>query len=372
MMRGSIAAALALALAASAATARADRPDTPGTTEIFHFDATDVVETYGSPAGDFLIHFTRAGGNAVPAADSDGSGVPDYVEELAVLYDDVLAFYRDELGFRAPLSDEAIADNGGDGRFDVYLVDFGGGSDGTFRTDACGLSGALPGQCVGFMVQENDFAGYGYPSIDYANRVLSSHEFFHAVQAAYDAGQGSVISEGTAVWATETFDPSLGDFEGFVGGFLDHTDRPIDRGLSGPVDPFSYGAGLFFRFLEERFDRSIIRVLWEACETDPWLPALDAILASDYASSFAEAFVELAGWDLYTASYVDPSMAYAEGAMYPPVMSARESLPFATATPLRVFYASAQYFRADPGARTLGVSFVDGAGVTRFERTYRV
>ncbi len=344
-------ATLALALA-SASTAAADRPDTPGTTELFHFDASDVVETYGSPGGDFLLHFTRSGLNAVPSADTDTSGVPDYVEELAVLYDEVLAFYRDDLGFRAPLSDENITDNGGDARFDVYLVDFGGGSDGSFRTDGCGLGGAPPGQCVGFMVQENDFAGYGYPSLDYANRVLSSHEFFHGVQAAYDSTQGSVISEGTAVWATETFDPTLRDLEGFAGGFLDHTDRPIDQGLSGPVDPFSYGAGLFFRFLEERFDRAIIRALWEACETTPWLTALDSILASDYASSFAEAFVELSEWDLYTASAADPSVAYAQGAMYPPVMTTSVSLPYATTTPLRMFYASARYFSASPGSRT--------------------
>ncbi len=314
-----LAAALVLA---SAAPAAADRPDTPSSMSLYHFEPSDVVDTYGSPGGDFLLHFTRSGMNAVIPTDADGSGVPDYVEQVAVLYDDVLAFYRDELGFRAPLGDATLSgDNGGDGRFDVYFLDFGGGSDGSFRSDACGLDGARPGQCVGYMVQENDFAGYGYPSIDYASRVLSSHEFFHAVQAAYDADQGSVIAEGTAVWATETFDPSLDDFEGFVGGFLDHTDRPIDHGLSGPVDPFSYGAALFFEFLDERFDRSIIRQLWEACDTQPWLPALDQILMSDYASSFAGAFTELAGWDLFTASYADPSQSYANGAMYPPVMT---------------------------------------------------
>lgn len=359
--------ALFLVLAGTSRAA-ADRPDTPGTTELFRYAPTDVVETYGSPGGGFLLHFTRAGSNAVPLADTDASGVPDYVESLAVLYDDVLAFYRDELGFRAPLSDGDLSDNGGDARFDVYLLDFGGGSDGSFRTDACGAFGALPGQCIGFMVQENDFAGYGYPSIDYANRVLSSHELFHGVQDAYDANQGSVIAEGTAVWATEAYDPTLGDFEGFVAGFLDHTDRPLDHGLSGPVDPFSYGAALFFRFLEERFDRALIRELWEACETEAWLPALDALLAgADYGSSFTEAFTEFAEWNLYTAANADPARAYVEGARYPPVSSTRVTLPFQSQNSLRVFYASSQYWRADPGSRTrTGAALVgdaDGLGL---------
>ena len=85
----------------------------------------------------------------------------------------------------------------------------------------------------GFIVQENDFAGYGYPSLTYANRVLASHEFFHAVQAAYDSEQSSIIGEGSAVWATEQFDGSLADFEGFLPGFFKHPDRSLDKPIAG-------------------------------------------------------------------------------------------------------------------------------------------
>src|SRR5690606_35560108 len=98
------------------------------------------------------------------------------------IYDEVLAAYVGRLGFRAPLADGSLLDNGGDARFDVYLLDFGGSADGSFRVDACGQDGALPTQCAGFMVQENDFAGYAYPSVRYANRLLAAHELFHAVQ----------------------------------------------------------------------------------------------------------------------------------------------------------------------------------------------
>lgn len=360
-------AAAALLVLALPGVARADRPDTPGTTEIFRYDASDVVEHHDSPGGSFRVHFTRAGSNSVPLFDGDGSGVPDHVERVAAIYDEVLAFYRDELGYRAPLGDGAIADGGGDGRFDVYLLDFGGRADGSFRSDACGpaaAAGASAGQCVGFMVQENDFAGYGYPSVEYANRLLASHELFHAVQAAYDSTEGSVLSEGTAVWASEAFDPTLQDLEHFAHGYLDNTDRPIDRPLPGPVDPFSYGSAIFFRFLEERFGRDVIRELIEATETDDWLPALDGILMTAHGSSFADAFRELVVWDLRTADRADPSSAYANGADYPLVRIDPIELPY-RGEALRVFYASAQYRGASPGARTsVGAALVgDAAGL---------
>ena len=336
--------------------AQALRPDTPGNSELFQFDPGDVVETHGSASGKFLIHFTKAGTHAVPAGDSDASGVPDFVEEVASVYDEVFKRYHDDLGFRPPASDEAIPiDNGGDGRFDVYLVDFAGVGDGVFRTDGCDAKN--PEVCAGYMVQENDYAGYGYPSTTIANRILGSHEYFHAVQAAYDIDQGSVANEGTAVWATEKFDPSLEDLEAFLSGYLKNTDRTLTEPLPGPVDPFSYGAAIFFQFLDERYGEATVRALWERCENGAfgeanpnWFTALDPMLKAEAGSSFAEAFVEFAEWNLFTGKSADPARGYADGADYPTLDFVDVTLPY-TDDALRVFRASAQYYRMDTGGR---------------------
>ena len=84
------------------------RPTDTSAGTLWHFAPGDVVESHASPGGSFRVHFTRAGTNAVPVADADGSGVPDFVEQLAGIYDEVLAFYEAE-GFRRPLSDEGRA-----------------------------------------------------------------------------------------------------------------------------------------------------------------------------------------------------------------------------------------------------------------------
>ncbi len=328
------------------------RPDTPGNDLQFNFDRSDLVESFASPAGGFRVHFTRSGLNAVPAADEDASGVPDFVEEVASVYDEVLAFYTDELGFRAPPDDGAIADNGGDARFDVYLVDFGGSADGHFAVDAC--TGEV---CVGFMTQENDYVGYAYPSTLYANRVLGSHEFFHAVQAGYDSDQGSVIGEGTAVWATEQYDPSLDDFEYFTDGYLQNPDRPIDEPLPGPVDPFSYGSAIFFQFLEEAYGAGTVRSLWERCEDgaggveDPeWLDALGVLLEETKQTTFADAFTEFARWNLFTDDFANPAEAYADASGYARVRIDAGSLPHQD-DEIRAYHASAQYYGFDPAGR---------------------
>lgn len=317
------------------------------------FDASETVERFDSPGGRIRVHYTRAGRNAVPAADTDSSGVPDYVELVAASYDEVRVRYHEGLGFREPLSDALLGGlrDGGDDRFDVYLVDFGGRGDGAYRRDACQT--AQPSICTGHMLQENDFAGYGYPSLALATRVLASHEYFHAVQAAYDAEQDVVFSEGTAVWATEKFDPTLSDFESFVPAFLERTDRPLNVVSGGVVDAKSYGTALFFQFLDEYYEGPIVRALIEATEdgahgvADPdWFTELDPFLARERGASFAEALETFSIWNLYTFDRNDPTMAYANSRGYPRVTMEPVELPLLVDRP-RYFQASTKYYSAE-------------------------
>jgi hypothetical protein len=350
----SVAGALLAASLVASGTARADRPDTPNSDQLPPLYAPgEVVETFPSPGGQFLIHFSRSGPNQVPATDADGSGTPDFVEEVAATYDAVLAFYQGTLGYLPPVSDSIVpGDNGGDGRFDVYLLDFGNhGSDGSFRQECQSATSAT---CPGYMVQENDFVGYPYPSPDIGVRILASHEFFHAVQAAYRVGAGSVIAEATATWATEKFDSTLTDFESQITGFFDRPDHSLDQEPTTAVDAFPYGAAIFFQFLDERFDAAVIRQLWEAVAADAtrtWAPLLDALLTSQYSSSFAAAFGDFAEWNLLTGTLADPARSYANGANYPTVAVTSVIPPYSKLL-VRMFHASARYYTLAPSGRT--------------------
>jgi hypothetical protein len=340
-------AALVVAAAGGAAPAGA-RPDEPGS-DLFTFDAGDIVETFDTAR--FRVHFTRAGPHRVPVADVDASGIPDHVERLGAVYETALDRYL-ELGFRAPISDERLPSNGGDDRFDVYLVDFARAADGAWRAESC-----VDDRCTGYMVQENDFAGYGYPSADVGNRTVGSHELFHAVQAAYDSGQGAVFAEGTAVWASERFDASLFDLEGFAGGYLDDAATPLDAGATGPVDPFGYGAGIFFQFLDETLGPDVIRTLWESVEngaggiTNPdWFATIDGVLRGAGSVGFADAFAEFTTWTLFTARRHDATRGFAHGDDLPARGAEPATLPAALER-FVVFTASSRLVGVEPGDR---------------------
>ncbi len=253
------------------------------------------------------------------------------------------------LGFLPARSDALVPDGtGGSERFDVYLLDFGGSADGAFRREIC----APAGGCAGYMVEENDFTGYGYPTRGYAVRLLASHEFFHAIQAAYDrdgATQGAVLSEGTAVWASERFDPGLRDLEGFAAGYLERTDRPLGTDPLGPVPAFAYGAGIFFEHLSTRHGDGVVAALLEALAAAPagsrWTESLDALLAARFADAFEPAFLDFAARLVFLGPRADDTRGLPRAAAFPGVTTRVVTLPFADAS-LRLFPASARYFEA--------------------------
>lgn len=329
------------------------RPTDTNSNLLWRYANGDTVESVANDGGTFRVHFTRTGINAVP-----GAGFANQVEDV---YEEVGALYHGPLGYRLPLSDATVSPNGGDDRFDVYLLDFAGQADGAFRVDQCPPN--LLDRCIGYVVQENDFAGYGYPSLVVATRILGSHEYFHAVQAAYDSDQNVVVSEGTAVWATERFDPSTSDFEHFIGSYLSDTGRSIDNAPIGPVPSFAYGSAIFFKFLTERHDDELIRKLWEQLEnghgdsSEPdnqanptWVIQLDALLKRDYQSTFADEFREFAKWNLFTNTAADPTQSYANGAAYPMVTMNTVQLPYLEES-ARFYYASTQYYFATAQGR---------------------
>jgi hypothetical protein len=335
---------------------RPDHPSAPNTDP--RFDLNETVETWVSPGGRVKLHFSRAGTNAVPATDADMSGVPDYVELAGRTYDQVRDLYHGPLGLREPISDALLGGmhDGGDDLFDVYLLDFNLRGDGAFRREECDMM--RRGECTGFMIQENDFVGYGYPTLAYACRVLASHEYFHAVQAAYDWNQDSIFAESTAVWGTERFDPTLEDFEAFVEAYYTAPDRPLNVVSGGVTDAKSYGTAIFFQFLDERFDPLVVpKLLLEVSDgqngvADPfWFDRLDPFLMREYGASFADTFSEFAIWNLYTSARADPSKSYENGGGYPRILPEEIALPYSLDNP-RFFPAAAKYFIADVDGRS--------------------
>ncbi len=278
----------------------------------------------------FRVHYDTTGFHAVPPADNIlEQGVPDYVDSTALILEYVWAFELDTLDFAGileygcPVPDGT---DGGDSRYDVYLTNFSTNNIYGMEYAECEGNSRT---CQSYMEIENDFSEPVFIALGYGNnpmgavKVTAAHEFFHAIQYSLDAyevaGGRYWWQEVTAVWMEDVVFNEVNDYLFSLHWFFDYPDLSLESYTVSPSDParymHPYASTVWARFLQERYDRDIIRKIWQRCaEVVGYnvLPATDQILRSDYNSSFEDAFLEFTTWNYFTGRRADTAHRYSE------------------------------------------------------------
>jgi len=213
------------------------------------------------------------------------------------------------LGYRTPLKDDR---RGGNELFDVYLKDVG----------SVGLYGYCAAEsrvqrflAAGYCVLDNDFAATQFPSPPRKSlKVTAAHEFFHAVQYAYDAEDDRWLMEATATWMEERVADNANDNRQYLPyGQLRDPSSPLDSYGGSALD--QYGNWAFFEFLSKRFGPKVVRNIWDKMAADKKSPdfystqAIVKVLANR--GGFAKLFAQ------YAAGNTIPGKSYPEGGEWP-------------------------------------------------------
>lgn len=225
------------------------------------------------------VHWATAGDDAPPRADSNRDGVPNQVDATMAVLQEVWTEIVDRGGYKAPKKDKgtkARPKQGPNRKFDVYLANlsrfriFGYCTiDPTTIKKVNRKGWGLPAYCV----LDDDFDPAEYDSTKTAHqllRVTAAHEFFHAVQFAYDAGEDPWMLEGTAAWIEDEIYDDVNDNLIFLrrSQAVDPT-RPLDFGKNR----WAYGSWIWWRYLSERFPETkkttlpvIVRDVWRKAD----------------------------------------------------------------------------------------------------------
>lgn len=283
------------------------RPTDPSDPAGYEGASTDTFE---SPLGHVRVWWATEGTHQPRQGDQNGSGIPDYVEMVADIGDEVGEFLEAQ-GWRRPLTGPVTSGSHGSTEpLDLFLVNFTAG-DGNFRQEHCGFDGSTT-VCSGHLRVDNDFFPLYYPSVEYALRVVISHEFFHAVQYAYNADMPAWWAEGSATWFQEYFWEEQDDFERLTRHYFQSPDRSLHDRQRGAFDSFAYGAAIFVYFLELHIGAEGVREIHEAMAEDLGiLEALDEVLSARWVP-LSEAFANFAAFNLFTGSRAVAGEGYPE------------------------------------------------------------
>jgi hypothetical protein len=318
----SLVVALVATNASGCAEAMTDRPDsglqknrpTEGGGAVFSGYRDAATQFLDSDSGAIRVWYATEGEHSPdPTDDAPADGIPDIVQAMADTGDEVATSLA-ERGWRRPIADTlsgTSTDDGGSDAFDIYLVNFQR-ADGLFFAEGC-LPGGLPRQCTGYIAIKSDFRRTGYASMQEAVTVLVSHEYFHAVQAAYSDDLPGWWSEGTATWHEEFFDPTQDDYERLADSYFAEAGRSLNGIVQGTTDAFAYGTGVYVRFIEQTLGEGVLLEVFERLATGEELE--DALLTSVASHTpFSESFAEFAAWSLCTGSRTLDGFGFPEAA----------------------------------------------------------
>jgi hypothetical protein len=222
-------------------------------------------------------------------------------------------------GYRAPRPDGR---RGGDNKTDIYLRDVGAQGLYGFCTTDKRFRATGPFDSWAYCVLDDDYRQRQFPALTPTEnmQVTAAHEYFHAVQFAYDAFEDSWFMEATATWAEdEVFDDINDNLQYLRAGPLRRPHVPLDKFEVGGTH--QYGDWIFFRYLTEQLPTGnvmpdLVRQMWERADGSrdgPDMYSLKAVRSALTANgeSFARMFARFAEANRH------PAEAYDEGDLYP-------------------------------------------------------
>jgi len=242
-----------------------------------------------SNGGHFHIHYASTGADAPPLADSNTNDIPDWVEQVANVFEAVYAREVQQMGFREPPGTP----------YDIYLQQLGNQREFGF-TQSESLTGR---SATSYIVVDNDFLDQVFQNsipgsesspikARKALQITAAHEYHHAIQFGYNFYFETWYAEATSTWIEDEAYDSVNQLYEYLINYYSRTDLQLDTGVSITTGG-GYGRWSFNRYLTEAFNPStIIKSIWDTFATKspingadiPMIPVIEEVLASNSGS----------------------------------------------------------------------------------------
>ncbi len=240
---------------------------------------------------------------------ADAPPSPDWPAQNLAVVDSVWSTIVDQLGYRAPLTDGT---KGGSPLFDVYLKDIG--------------NQGFYGYCVperrvkkktasAYCVLDNDFSAAQFPSGTPSDNlaVTAGHEFFHAVQYAYDYAEDPWMLESTATWMEERIATQVNDNRQYL-PFSQIYAPNIPLDAFSRSSSFQYGNWVFWEYLTTKYGIGFVQKAWNQAGTLKGDGGRNSIGALQKLLKHKGGLTKV--YATYAAGNLTPAVNFPEGAEY--------------------------------------------------------
>ncbi len=215
--------------------------------------------------GIFRFHYTLNGTHSVDVTDTDGNGIPDYIDHIVASFTHVYDQEINQMSYYRPPGDGWLPgenDNGGSDAYDIYIrnisSNYYGYVQSEYMAQNTGNNENSPGVTeinafTSYMVMRNNYSGFYSSNNQYgptteleAMQVTAAHEFFHAIQYGYDGREKPWLLEATATWIEEIVYDDINDCYQYMPNWFSSPQTSLDA-----TGSHWYGSYIFFKYIEE-------------------------------------------------------------------------------------------------------------------------
>lgn len=290
--------------------------------------------THSSPSGKFLIHYDTTGIDAVPPADADQNGVPDWVDSTGIYVDYAYEVEVNQMKFLPPPQDGSA---GGTPQYDFYIRDLSTywnvGIYGVTHPESS-VGGGGFSRYTSFILIDNNFSKTDvrsggkpvYNTYSYeALKVTTAHEFHHAIQmGAYGTPtQDAAVNEMTSTWMEYRVYPDLGDYLFYLNPFFTQNSSFY---FGKSAADYGYRYSIVFEYFHRLYGDTFIKRIWEIIGTGvvPYQAIENAFV--ERGSSLAEAWCQFMPWMYHTGKRAVAGQFFTQAAIFPELTFNRQGL----------------------------------------------
>ena len=262
----------------------------------------ELDKAYRSPSGYFNIHYTLEGANAVDFNRRDHRAAPPYIVQIGEAFDNsrtVTCFTR---GFREPILDE------GKNTYDIYVYDLKDKYGVTYSSNLYSPGNSRSGIASSYICIDNSYSGekgFDKSRLE-CMKVTAAHEFFHAVQFAYNVRADTWWKEASATWNEDEVYKGINDYVRYIGSYFKAPYKSLDE--------TSYSGVVFVKFLSENYGGyDTVKKIWEVQSAgyDNSVQAIDRFIRTVFPGKDLGTV-----YNQFSAYNTNPAQYYKEGASW--------------------------------------------------------
>lgn len=304
-----------------------------------------------SSSGKFRIQYDTAGTHAVyqPTVDINPvDGVPDYVNRVAEAFDYIYRLQVDTMGYTPPPPDGTSG--GGSNQYDVYLHVNSGAYGVTYSDGTVSNYGTPPRTAYkSYIHVDPTYTGFGYTDRTLPMKVTAAHEYFHAIQFAYNINAGNWFMEVSSTWMEDIVYDNINDYRYYLSTFFNSPKTSLTK-FDGAHE---YASCIYGHYISENFGNNRMKRMWDYTVNAGSNIALTAIqnALSEIGTNRSDVFAGFTVWNYLTGSRANGTHStYSEGSFFPQINIAAtySAYPVSATAPTGLEYLAAFYYHFTP------------------------